>query len=1465
MLLVPFFYEGYGQTADVTEGCFPLTVQFTAPGIFPTYFWDFKDGASSTIQNPSNTFITAGSYVVEFKETIAGPIIGTIIIDIYAKPIPAFTTNPLKGCAPLTVSLADTTLLNTGINITGLSWVFGDGGTNTGTNPSHTFTIQGNYYVSLELTTNLPSCNVTKLYPDLVSLTNPPNTLFTTTPSPASSCTAPLIVSFNNTSTASGAPLVYSWNFGNGNTSTLTNPPAETYSTNGNYQIVLTATDTNNCSSLKATNVSVGEPIASFEVADTLCINVLDTMINLSPAGSYTWNFGAGSFPSSSSQINPLVTFNTPGFHSITLNINGTCPDDTTIIVFVEDPSAEFIATPTYVCSDPLIVAYTPLFTNAASYQWNFGNGTTSTLQNPTATFINEDTTTYSINGPNILNNYFSDTLTITTFAGCVATFISIDTIHEPNAVMMPNIVDGCLPLTVQFSDSSSFNPDEPLVNWEWVFGDGNSISVNNNSPQTNTYSTAGQYAAYIIVTNSAGCKDTSYQIIIKVGDAIIPDFSADVTNVCPGDPIQFTDLTPFPIVDSVDSWHYTTESGLMFSCFPDPNPTWDYTDETGPQDVTLTVGYNGCYSSVTKTNYIDVKGPIAELNYFCSCDQPFLVNFVDSSHSATSITWDFGDGTPTSTFSNPTHTYATTGDYTVILEAINASSGCAISYDTSIVQIRDIKANFTSDTLICQNAPSLFDALASQDVYGNCNKGYTWYFSDPGTRPITTETGNDNISFPVSGENEVTLVVTDINGCNDTTSSLVSVYGLKSIFIADEDTLCLPSSLISFSDLSTSDTVITSWNWEFGDGQNNGSQNTTHSYLTSTFNSNALDQDTIRAFLTITDAVGCQSKDSLDLFVYKPISNISLSDNTVCTGTSINFSATDYTLQGSNLNFSWDFNDGTGLNLSQSPNHTYNIGGTYIANLIYEENSTGCKDSTQITVSVKDFPVAGFTSSVDNQLFICPNDNVLFTDISTIPIGSATHFWDFGNGFTSTFTNPGTAYTASGIYTVQLVTTIPPPYGCSDTTQRLFTVKGPTGNFLTDLMGETICRLDDVTFSIIDTAAVDTFYWDFGDGIAASGISPITHQYTFVPPGGQTIAKLIMTNSDGSCPLTVDTIVTIYEVIADFDRNFNDIDTALCFQDYPFTNTSLNADYWNWDFGDGQTSSSQNPSTHSYDSAGVYTVTLAIQNTLLTCTDTIVKEIILHPIPKIEASTDTICEGNIAFMSVENPNSNWSYWWDSNPVIAIINDSTPNANSQPLNNTNYIAHVVDSNNCTNSTTITAYIIKELFLSDFDTIVALGDTVYLPLYINPAFYNLSWTPEEELSCLDCAPPYVIPLEDLSYHLDISDKFGCFTTEADYIIKVHPETFVVLPTTFTPNGDGVNDIIFIKGWGIKEVLEYKIFNRWGELVFETDDELVGWDGYYKGVLQNNDIYVYKVQVIDWRDEEQVLEGHINLVR
>ena len=165
-----------------------------------------------------------------------------------------------------------------------------------------------------------------------------------------------------------------------------------------------------------------------------------------------------------------------------------------------------------------------------------------------------------------------------------------------------------------------------------------------------------------------------------------------------------------------------------------------------------------------------------------------------------------------------------------------------------------------------------------------------------------------------------------------------------------------------------------------------------------------------------------------------------------------------------------------------------------------------------------------------------------------------------------------------------------------------------------------------------------------------------------------------------------------------------------------------------------------------------------------------------------------------------------------------------------------------------------------------DTII-IGDQVTLPVDNNFGANIFTWTPPTKLSCLDCANPIAGPLlADTVYSLLIEDVKNCFQKTKTFTIIVKPITHIKLPTTFTPNGDGNNDIVFVRGWGIKKLISFEIYNRWGELMYKGTDINEGWNGYYKDELQNNDVYAYKVIAISWlNDTEMVKEGYIHLMR
>ncbi|HEX8516404.1 MAG TPA: PKD domain-containing protein [Bacteroidia bacterium] len=1435
-------FAANSQTSDISEGCAPAVVQFTAPAGSATWFWDFQDGATSNLQNPSNTFTTPGTYIVEFSNSPAGPVAGTVTITIHPKPVPVLTASTLtQGCAPLNVTMAVNTSLPGGVGLTSYNWTFGDGGGGAGTPVSHVYGA-GIFSISIELITNSPTCNVTTIYPDFISASNPPAAAFTTNPNPPSSCTTPFAVNFTNTTTSS-LPLTYTWNMGNGNTYTTLNPASQTYTANGAYPVVLTATDTNNCSATFTQNVSIGQPVANFSIPDTVCINVpVDSLENLSSTGASFWSLGAGgSFlpPYNSNSFEPTIQFSTPGMHFITLTtIAGACTNDTTIAVYVEEPTVTFTAVPAYSCYEPLSVQYNGSSpNNVTDWDWSFGDS----IQNPVFVHdVTKDSADIELG-----ENSIPATLTITTANGCIASFTSPIIINLPWARFIPDLTEGCAPLTVTFNDSTRSN--EPVVNWSWEYDDGSPVnSLASGAPHTHVFNTPGEYDVVLTITNSLGCKDTSYPVRIEVGGPVVLDFTVDKVDICPGETVTFTNLT----ADSanVDAWHYSASEELLSHCFTDGSPSFVFDGHTGPQSITLTAEYNGCYSTITKPNLINVKGPIAGFDYLIDCNTPYDIQLTDTSQDATSLTWDFGDGTSSTSGGTFTHTYAASGDYTIILTAVNSTSGCPASSDTIVAHIRNIVAMFATDSLLCGGSSYSYDASPSIDVGPSCYRGYTWFFSDPSMRPITSSSPNSPISFSNAGAQTVGLVVMDINGCKDTLIKTVEVYNLVPSYTVSDMNICLPDT-ISFTNMSTSDTTITSYSWSFGDGTPNGStQNATHIYNTAAGSA-------YLTSLTITNALGCTGTLTQLITIYTPTSVISSLPN-ICLGQPVTLNATNYTSQGSGLSYNWNFGDGnfaTGNNQS----HVFTTSGSHLITLTYSEIATGCTGTATVNLNIQDYPVAGFVSDVDSLTTLCNPQQVNFTNTSTSS-SPITPLWNWGAG-TSNSSALSLVF-ATGTHNVSLV--VSTSYGCKDTVTKVLNVVGPAGDFI--MSNNNICKGDVITFTLFDTLDVGSYSWDFGDGFSIDNVSPVSHPYNFLPPSGQTVAKLTVYGQDNVCPVVVQQTVFIHYVKADFTRN----DSLLCLgESVSFINTSSppSGNIFTWNLGDGTTSGTSTGLSHTYADTGTYHTILIAQNSSFGCRDTTTKLITVLPLPIVDPVGDSVCMYSAAQLSVNgyDPANNYIYSWT--PGTELNNDSIYNPTLTGLNSGSYTVTVVDTNSCRNTGSAYLYVVPPLTGFVWDTTIVLGDSAMLPISNADGTILFTWTPPDGLSCLQCSNPSARPLEEMTYMLYAEDIFGCTNATYYFNIDIHPEIFVELPTTFTPNGDGVNDVIYVKGWGIKELQSFQIYNRWGELVFESNDLVLGWDGFYKGILQNNDVYVYKVRAMSWSDQELSKEGHINLMR
>ncbi len=659
--------------ADVTSGDAPLTVNFTdASTNSPTsYSWDFGDGNSSSAQNPQHIFTTPGTYNVTLTVTNADgtdTYSVTITVNTPPAPVASFTPDVTSGDAPLTVNFTD----NSTNTPTSWAWDFGDGNSSSAQNPQHIFTTPGTYNVTLTVT----NATGNDTYSITITVNAPPAPVANFTPD-VTSGDAPLTVNFTDNST--NTPTSWAWDFGDGNSSSAQNPQ-HIFTTPGTYTVTLTASNANGNDTYSVT-ITVNAPpapVASFTPDVTsgdapLTVNFTDASTN-TPT-SWAWDFGDGN---TSINQNPQHIFTTPGTYTVTLtatNATGSSAAYTvTITVNEVAPVAQFGADK-YDGEAALLVNFEDQsLNNPTSWAWDFGDGNTSTNQNPSNIYANAGT--------------YDVTLTATNGVGTSTSAISTITVTSATALPIAQFTEdaasGEAPLTVNFTDQSTENP----TSWSWEV-DG--VVVSTDQHLVYTFDPAGTYNVTLTVDNGNGT-NTSSATTITVNEsstAPVADFTADVYSGDSALTVQFTDAS----TNNPTSWFWDFGDGGTST---DQNPS--YTFETvGTFTVTLTVD-NGLGSTDT-TATIEVLSPNADSTSI-EADVyegavPLTVQFSDNSvNNAQSWSWDFGDGN-TSNNHNDSHTYSDTGTFIVVLTS-TLTNGSTQTAELTIVVTDSTEGKFS-------------------------------------------------------------------------------------------------------------------------------------------------------------------------------------------------------------------------------------------------------------------------------------------------------------------------------------------------------------------------------------------------------------------------------------------------------------------------------------------------------------------------------------------------------------------------------------------------------------------------------------------------------------------------------------------------------------------------------------------------------------------------------------------------
>ena len=455
-------------STSVVSGIAPLEVQFTdsSTGSIDSWAWNFGDATSSIDPSPLHLFQSAGSFSVLLLVTGPGGSHSTSVLITVDEPAPVadFSGTPTSGSVGMTVVFSD---ISSGGTVSNWNWNFGDGTSSTQQNPSHSYTTAGNYDVSLSVTGPGGSDTLARTgYITVAELA--PIADFSGTPT---SGTVGMTVAFSDIS--SGGPASsWNWNFGDGTSSTQQNP-SHSYTTAGNYDVSLSVTGPGGSDALARTGyITVAElaPIADFSGTPTSgsvgMTVVFSDISSGGPASSWNWNFGDGT---SSTQQNPSHTYANAGNYDVSLSVSGPGGSDSLarpgyITVAELAPIADFSGTPT-----SGTVGMTVVFSDissggpVSSWSWTFGDGTTSTLQNPSHSYANAGNydVSLSVTGPggtSVLNR-----------VGYIV------------VVALPQFVRG------DGNNDGSFDISDPVLSLEVLFGNGSvnclsALDVNDDS-----------------------------------------------------------------------------------------------------------------------------------------------------------------------------------------------------------------------------------------------------------------------------------------------------------------------------------------------------------------------------------------------------------------------------------------------------------------------------------------------------------------------------------------------------------------------------------------------------------------------------------------------------------------------------------------------------------------------------------------------------------------------------------------------------------------------------------------------------------------------------------------------------------------------------------------------------------------------------------------------------------------------
>jgi PKD repeat protein len=1053
-------------------------------------------------------------------------------------------------------------------------------------------------------------------------------------------------------------------------------------------------------------------------------------------------------------------------------------------------------------------------------FDWYFGDGTNDSVVYSTDTMYH-----HFVNPSNNDTTYYIK-LVATNFELCK------DSMTRP-ILLYPLVVaaydfatpnTGCNPLTVDFINNSQGNN----LTYLWNFDDGSTSSNPNpvNKVFENYTSSDKIFNVQLTTTNPYGC-DSSITHDVTVYAHVDAKFTINRVDSCSPFKIRLNNDSQGGITDFI--WKYTPDDSIVLNNFSDPDIPVYRNNGTTPDVYEIKLR---ALSANCEDIYIDTITVYPEIHSDFSPDttrgcQPLNVAFSNNTNilANTSFYWDFGDGTYYIGANPVSHLYSHTSPNSKFYDATLEATSEYFCYDDTTIQIEVypyIRAGFTiNKPYICSDETFLIDRSGSG---GGINE-YFWDFNNDGIY----DSNNSDVSFEhtftntgtSSLNNNIKLRVTNIQGCDTSDTGSILVHPqVRADFSIDDTEPCYPH-LTALTNMSNDIGVVSTYfNWDFGDGSNSGETHPQHFYKNFSFT----DDRQMTITLTATSDYGCDSTVSQNITIHpKPNAEFEF------TGKSADCPpftpVINNTSEGTNLTYNWTLENGSiSSSTDFEPVSTFeNVTNDILSNTITLITTTefNCIDTTERILQVYPGVDADFTASP--QWAGC---DPLILDLDGLHNENAVNFmWDFDDGSLSTLENVQHLFTNDEAFDreYEVYFRAISAYGCEDDTVKIITVyPSPSPEFSPAPVLQEYDTVNDMTSVTFTNLTIHQdiwdYEWDFGDSVTSDN-SNSSFVYTYgnlfwgepVNNYAVPVTLYAVNRNNPECNSIISHDIVILPPRPQI--NIGE-DVAGCVPlDVDFSATVKYTDNtYDWDFGYNNQTSTEAEPVFEYTEPGIYMVRLIVNGPGGVNVD--FKEITVHPGPEVDF---TFAPSEVLKESQTEPSEEIKFY----------------------NNTKfgekyewYYRYDPDYER-----------MEEPFSIEKEPFLTLNDTGY---------YWVTLVAETSYGCRDSlihpTPIYVKGIKEF----EMPDYFY---VNPDDIADGTYEQGVPLDGLFFPRSMGV------------EKYKFEIYNRWGELIFSTDNINTGWNG----CIDNNPehpvsqgVYVWKVKATFTNGQTKIYAGDVTLL-